>query len=57
MFLRVQNEAKKEVGKPIAVKPVANDGAFVSKTKPKTDGPGPVYQRPTGSPPVTPSSR
>ena len=49
MFLRVQNEAKKEIDKPIAVKPVANDGAFVSKTKPKTDGPGPVYQPTNGT--------
>ena len=46
MFLRVQNEAKKEIDKPIAVKPVANDGVFVSKTKPKTDQHGPLY-RPT----------
>ena len=48
MFLRVQNEAKKEIDKPIAVKPVANDGAFVSKTKPKTDGPGQLYQPTNG---------
>ena len=48
MFLRVQNEAKKEIDKPIAVKPVANDGAFVSKTKPKVDQPGPVYQPTNG---------
>ncbi len=48
MFLRVRNEAKKEIDKPIAVKPVANDGAFVSKTKPKTDEPGPVYQPANG---------
>ena len=49
MFLRVQKEAKKEIDKPIAVKPVANDGAFVSKTKPKTDAPGPVYQPTNGT--------
>ena len=48
MFLRVQNEAKKEIDKPIAVKPVANDGAFVSKTKPKTDQPRPMYQPANG---------
>ena len=48
MFLRVQNEAKKEIDKPVAVTPVANDGAFVSKTKPKTDGPGPLYQPTNG---------
>jgi hypothetical protein len=31
MFLRVQNEAKKEAGDPVEVKSVANDGAFVSQ--------------------------
>ncbi len=43
MFLRVQNEAKKEIDKPIAVKPVANDGAFVSKTNQNSDQPGQLY--------------
>jgi pilus assembly protein CpaF len=31
MFLRVQNDAKKEAGDPVEVKAVANDGAFVSQ--------------------------
>ena len=49
MFLRVRNEAKKEIDEPIAVKPVADDGAFVAKTEPKTNAPGPVDQPTNGT--------
>ena len=48
MFLRVQNEAKKEVSKPVGVKSVANDGAFIPKQPPKAVEAGPVYQPTNG---------
>ncbi len=37
MFSRVQNEAKSETAAPVEVKPVANDGAFVSRLDPDLD--------------------
>ena len=37
MFLRVQSEAKNETADPVEVKPVANDGAFVSHMEPGLD--------------------
>ncbi len=46
MFLRVQSEAKKQTADPVEVKPVANDGAFVSQPQSKPEQVGPSY-RPT----------
>ncbi len=37
MFSRVQSEAKNETADPVEVKPVANDGAFVSHMDPGLD--------------------
>ncbi len=37
MFSRVQSEAKNETADPVEVKPVANDGAFVSRMEPDLD--------------------
>ncbi len=37
MFSRVQSEAKNETADPVEVKPVGNDGAFVSRRKPDLD--------------------
>ena len=37
MFSRVQSEAKNETADPVEVKPVANDGAFVSRIEPDLD--------------------
>ncbi len=37
MFSRVQSEAKNETADPLEVKPVANDGAFVSRMEPDLD--------------------
>ncbi len=37
MFSRVQSEAKNETADPVEVKPVANDGAFVSHMEPGLD--------------------
>ncbi len=37
MFSRVQSEAKNETADPVEVKPVANDGAFVSRMEPGLD--------------------
>ncbi len=37
MFPRVQSEAKNETADPVEVKPVANDGAFVSHMEPGLD--------------------
>ena len=49
MFLRVQNEAKKQVREPVGVKSVANDGAFIPKPPPKAAEAGPVYQPTNGN--------
>ncbi len=37
MFSRVQSEAKNETADPVELKPVANDGAFVSRMEPDLD--------------------
>ncbi len=37
MFSRVQSEAKNETADPVEVKPVANDGALVSRMEPDLD--------------------
>ncbi len=37
MFSRVQSEAKNETADPVEVKPVVNDGAFVSRMEPDLD--------------------
>ena len=37
MFSRVQSAAKNEAADPVEVKPVANDGAFVSDMEPGLD--------------------
>ncbi len=37
MFSRVQSEAKNETADPVAVNPVANDGAFVTLMDPGLD--------------------
>ena len=37
MFSRVQSEAKSETADPVEVKPVANDGAFVSRRVPNLE--------------------
>ncbi len=37
MFSRVQSEAKNETADPVEVKPVANDGAFISHMEPGLD--------------------
>ncbi len=37
MFSRIQSEAKNETADPVEVKPVANDGAFVSRMEPDLD--------------------
>ena len=37
MLSRVQSEAKNETADPVAVKPVANDGALVSRMDPDLD--------------------
>jgi len=46
MFLRVQNEAKKDTSDAVEVKAVANDGAFVSQTESRPEEIAPSY-RPT----------
>ncbi len=37
MLSRVQSEAKNETADPVEVKPVANDGAFISRMEPDLD--------------------
>ena len=49
MFLRVRSEANKETTDPVEVKPVANDGAFVSHRQPEPEEVGPSYQPTNGN--------
>ena len=44
MLFRRQDKANKKAGNSISVKPVANDGTFVPKTKPPVNELAPVYQ-------------
>ncbi len=48
MFLRVRSEAKKETSEPVEVKPVANDGAFVSQPQSRPAEVGPSYRPDAG---------
>ncbi len=48
MFLRVKNEEKKESGDPVGVKPVANDGAFVSQPQSQPNGIAPADKSANG---------
>ncbi len=49
MFLRVRSEENKETTDPVEVKPVANDGAFVSHRQPEPEEVGPSYQPTNGN--------
>ncbi len=37
MLSRVRSESKQETADPVEVKPIGNDGAFVSRRKPDLD--------------------